>query len=97
MIRVQAIDTVKNGYVKLVLDKLSGICADLVRLDEDWQESPFTQLVEALRKWNTRNPKIIPALRQVSNVKMHIKQMIKIISIVTVFIMRNLGIKLVTA
>ena len=92
MIRVQATDTVKNGYVKLILDKLSGICADLVRLDEDWQESSFNQLVDTLRKWNTRNPKIIPALRQVSNVKMHIKQ-----NIVTVFIMRNLGIKPVTA
>ena len=36
-------------------------------------------------------------MRKVSYVKMHIKQMIKIISSVTVFIARNLGIKPVTA
>ena len=33
-----------NGYVKITLDKLSGIRADLVRLDDDWQDWGFTQL-----------------------------------------------------
>ena len=50
-----------NGYVRLTLDKLPGIRADLVRIDEDWQEWTFPQLVDALRKWTTRNPKIIPS------------------------------------
>ena len=39
-----------NGYVRLTLDKLPGIRADLVRIDEDWQEWTFPQLVDALRK-----------------------------------------------
>ena len=47
-----------NGYVKITLDKLSGIRADLVGLENDWQDRRFTQLVEALRKWTERNPKI---------------------------------------
>ena len=46
-----------NGYIKITLDKLPGIHANLVRLD-DWQDWGFTQLVEALRKWTERNPKI---------------------------------------
>ena len=45
--------------VKLTLDKLPGIRADLVRLDEDWQEWTFSQLVDSLRNWTIRNPKII--------------------------------------
>jgi len=40
-----------RGYVRLTLDKLPGIRADLVRLDDEWQEWGFPQLVEALRKW----------------------------------------------
>ena len=47
-----------NGCVKITLDKLPDIRADLVRLDDDWQDWGFTQLVEALRKWTERNPKI---------------------------------------
>ena len=35
----------KLGCVTLTLDKLSGIRADLVRLDDDWQEWGFPQLV----------------------------------------------------
>ena len=27
-----------NGYVKITLDKLPDIRADLVRLDDDWQD-----------------------------------------------------------
>ena len=38
---------------------MSGIGADLVRIDEDWQEWGFPQLVAALRKWSTRYPKLI--------------------------------------
>lgn len=45
-----------RGYVRLTLDKLPGIRADLVRLDDEWQEWGFPQLVEALRKWCERNP-----------------------------------------
>ena len=40
---------------------MPGIRADLVRLDDDWQDWGFTQLVEALRKWTERNPKILVA------------------------------------
>ena len=37
--------------VRLTLDKLLGIRADLVKLDDNWQEWRFPQLVEAQRKW----------------------------------------------
>ena len=55
VISVQVLDTMNklkeiNGYVRLTLDKLPRISADLVRLDEDWQEWTFPQLVDALRK-----------------------------------------------
>ena len=58
---VQALDTMgklreMNGYVRMTLDKLIGIRADLVRTDDNWQEWKFTHLVEALRKWTERNP-----------------------------------------
>ena len=45
----------------MTLDKLPGIRTNLVRIDEDWQEWTFPQLVDALRKWTTTNPKIIPS------------------------------------
>ena len=45
-----------NGYVRTSLEKLPGIRADLVSLDDDWQEWGFPQLLEALRKWCERNP-----------------------------------------
>ena len=45
-----------NGYVRVTLDKLPGIRADLVRLDDEWQEWGFPQMLEALRKWCDRNP-----------------------------------------
>ena len=58
---VQALDTMgkikeMNGYVRVTLDKLQGIRADLVRNDDDWQDWKFKQLVEALEKWTVRNP-----------------------------------------
>ena len=58
---VQALDTMgkikeMNGYVRVILDKLQGIRADLVRNDDNWQDWEFQQLVEALVKWTVRNP-----------------------------------------
>ena len=37
-------------YVRLTLDKLREIRADLVRLGDEWQEWDFPKLVESLRK-----------------------------------------------
>ena len=58
---VNALDTLGklkeiNGYVRLTLDKLSGIRADLVRTDDNWKNWKFFELIEALRKWTERNP-----------------------------------------
>ena len=58
---MQALDTVgkikeMNGYVRVTLDSLQGIQADLVRNDDNWQDWKFQQLVEALEKWTVRNP-----------------------------------------
>ena len=47
-----------NGYVRATIDKLEGIRGDLVRTDDNWQEWEFPQLIEAMRKWTERNPKI---------------------------------------
>ena len=33
----------------------------LVRKDEEWLEWTFPQLADALSKWTTRNPKLIPS------------------------------------
>ena len=64
MSSVQAMETMRklneiNGYVRNTLDKLPGSRADLVRLDDSWQGWGFCELVEALRNWAERNPKII--------------------------------------
>ena len=48
-----------NGYVRLTLDKLPDITADLVRLDDNCQEWDFAKLVDSLRRWTDRNPKNI--------------------------------------
>ena len=58
---VQSLDTMGKldeikGYVRLTLDKVPCIRADLVRTDDDWQEWDFRDLIEALRKWTDRNP-----------------------------------------
>ena len=45
-----------SGYARMTLNKLEGIRADLIRLDDNWQEWGFPQLVEALVKWTERNP-----------------------------------------
>ena len=44
----------KRSYVRLTLDRLPGIRADLVRLDDNWQEWDFCQLVDSLRRWTER-------------------------------------------
>ena len=54
VIRIQALDTMNklkevNGYVRLTLDNFPVMLADLVRIDEDWQEWTFPELVDALR------------------------------------------------
>ena len=64
MSSVQALETMRKlneikSYVRNTLDKLPGIRADLVRLDDSWQDWGFCELVEAVRKWTERNPKII--------------------------------------
>ena len=43
-----------NGYVRLTLDKLQGIKADLVTTDDDWQDWKFPQLVKALESYTCR-------------------------------------------
>ena len=58
---VQALETMGklrdiNGNVRITLDKLSHIRSDLVRMDDNWKEWTFPQLVEALRQWIERNP-----------------------------------------
>ena len=60
---VQALETMRKlneikHYVRNTSDKLPGIRADLVRLDDNWQDWGFCELVEALRKWTERNQKI---------------------------------------
>ena len=46
------------NIIIFTLEKSPGIRADL---DKDWQGWTFPQLVDALRKWTTKNPKIIPS------------------------------------
>ena len=58
---VQALETMGKlremyGHVRMTLNKLSGITANLVRTDDNRQEWKFMHLVEALRKWTERNP-----------------------------------------
>ena len=45
-----------NGYVRLTLNKLSGIRGDLVRTELEWKNWTFTDLVKALFSWTERNP-----------------------------------------
>ena len=45
-----------KGNVRMTLDKLPGIRADLVRNDDKWQQWSFPHLVEAIQKWTVRNP-----------------------------------------
>ena len=50
VISAQALDTMNklkklNGYVRSALNKLLGIRADLVRIDDDWQEWTLISLL----------------------------------------------------
>ena len=56
-----------NDYVRLTLDNLPGIRADLVKLDDNWQKWVFAKLVDSLRRWTDRNPKNI--LKNDQNIK----------------------------
>lgn len=51
-----------GGFVCATLDKLPDIRADLVRLDDNWQDWGFPEPIESLRKWCDRNP--IPSREQ---------------------------------
>ena len=42
-----------NGYVRVLVDKLSEVTADLVRNDENWKEWEFPEW--AFRRWAERN------------------------------------------
>ena len=44
-----------TGYIRMTIDKLEGICNDLVRTDDDWREWQLPEVIEALRKWTMRN------------------------------------------
>ena len=44
-----------KGYVRFTLDTFGGIRADLVRMDDNWQNWDFSEFIEALRKWTERN------------------------------------------
>ena len=41
------------------MNRLRDIRADLVRLDDVWQERDFSKIVEPLHKWTDRNPNAI--------------------------------------
>ena len=43
-----------KGYVRFTLDTFGGIRADLVRMDDNWQNWDFSEFIEALRKWTER-------------------------------------------
>ena len=46
-----------KGYVRLTMDKHPEILVDPIRLDDNWQEWDFHQLVNNLRRWTKRTPK----------------------------------------
>ena len=55
IVSLQALDIMHKlrdikGYVRLILDKFPGIRADLVRLDDAWQEWGFPKFVKSLHK-----------------------------------------------
>ena len=57
------------GYVRFTLDKLGGIRADLVRMDDNWQNLDFSEFIEALRKWTERNSIAVTADRNKEHLK----------------------------
>ena len=76
---------------------MPGICADFGRIEEDWQEWAFPQLIDTLRKWTTRNPKIIPSPEKVCKHENAYQTNDKNYRHCDNFFVRNLGIKAVTA
>ena len=58
-----------KGYVRFTLDKLGGIRADLVQMDDNWQNWDFSAFIEALRKWTERNPITVTADRNKEHLK----------------------------
>ena len=55
IVSLQALDIMHKlrdikGYVRLILDEFPGIRADLVRLDDAWQEWGFPKFVKSLHK-----------------------------------------------
>ena len=61
LFNVQALETLGkiervNGMTISVLDKLTGIKADLVRGQENWQDWDLPRLAQALKKWRDVNP-----------------------------------------
>ena len=72
MSSVQALETLRKlneikGSVRNALDKLPGIRAYLVRLDDSWQDWRFCELIEALIKWTVRNRKTIASEKKPRN------------------------------
>ena len=58
---VQALDTLGKlgnvaGNVHMTLDKLEGIRSDITRMDSEWKNWGFQELLETLRGWIDRNP-----------------------------------------
>ena len=61
LLNVQSLETLGkiervNGMTRSVLDKLTGIKADLVRGQENWQDWDLPRLPQALKKWRDVNP-----------------------------------------
>ena len=61
LFNVQSLETLGkidrvNGMTRSVLDKLTGIKADLVRGQENWQDWDLPHLAQALKKWRDINP-----------------------------------------
>ena len=61
LFNVQSLETLAkiervNGMTISVLDKLTGIKADLVRGQENWQDWDLPRLAEALKTWRDVNP-----------------------------------------
>ena len=60
LFNVQSLETLGkfrevSGNVRVVLDKLKGIKADLVRGEERWREWDFGQLLQAIKCWRDIN------------------------------------------
>ena len=74
MSSVQALGTLQKpnetkGCFRNVLDRLPGIRAGLVRLDDSWQDWKFCEIIEALIKWTVRNSKMIASKKKPETVQ----------------------------